>query len=142
MRSTDALLVAASPRDRERFRHFRHSLPELVTETLRRRGFLNMGTDYAVPIARNRDMLRFYRQRLDAELPGRSIIFGHIGDAHLHVNMLPATQEEASIATGLLKEFALHAVSLGGTVSAEHGPGQAQGIAPAADVQPRRPSKP
>ena len=120
----EASWFAVGTKDRERFRVFRHSLPELVTETLRRRGFLNMGTDYAVPIARNRDMLRFYRQRLDAELPGRSIIFGHIGDAHLHVNMLPATQEEASIATGLLKEFALHAVSLGGTVSAEHGLGK------------------
>ncbi len=88
------------------------------------RGFLNMGTDYAVPIARNRDMLTFYRQRLDAELPGHYVIFGHIGDAHVHVNMLPATEAQVVTATALLKEFATHAVSLGGTVSAEHGLGK------------------
>jgi FAD/FMN-containing dehydrogenase len=120
----EASWFAVSSKDRERFRVFRHTLPELVIETMRRRGFLNMGTDHAVPISQNRAMLNFYRQRLDAELPGHYVIFGHIGDAHLHVNMLPATEEKAATATELLKEFAVHAVSLGGTVSAEHGLGK------------------
>jgi FAD/FMN-containing dehydrogenase len=120
----EASWFAVGTKDRERFRAFRHSLPELVVDTMRRRGFLNMGTDYAVPIARNGEMLAFYRKRLEQELPDSYIIFGHIGDAHLHVNMLPATQAEADIATGLLREFAEHAVSLGGTVSAEHGLGK------------------
>ena len=120
----EASWFAVSPKDRERFRIFRHTLPELVIETMRRRGFLNMGTDYAVPIDKNQAMLDFYRQRLDAELPGHYVIFGHIGDAHLHVNMLPATDAQVATATQLLKEFATHAVSLGGTVSAEHGLGK------------------
>jgi FAD/FMN-containing dehydrogenase len=120
----DASWFAVGAKDRERFRAFRHSLPELVVDTMRRRGFLNMGTDYAVPIARNGEMLAFYRKRLEQELPDSYIIFGHIGDAHLHVNMLPATQAEADIATRLLREFAEHAVELGGTVSAEHGLGK------------------
>src|SRR5665213_1298802 len=83
-----------------------------------------MGTDYAVPLHRDREILAFYRQRLEAELPNSYVIFGHIGDAHLHVNMLPATQAAADIASALLKEFAAHAVTLGGTVSAEHGLGK------------------
>ena len=112
---TDASWFAVEARDRERFRAFRHALPELVVETMRRRGFLNMGTDYAVPLDRDREMMAFYRQRLEEELPERYILFGHLGDAHLHVNMLPATQAEAEKATGLLKEFAAHAVELGGT---------------------------
>ena len=120
----EASWFAVGAKDRERFRAFRHSMPELVVETMRRRGFKNMGTDYAVPLHRDRDMLAFYRERLDAELPGRYVIYGHLGDAHLHVNMLPATAEEADRATKLLKEFAAHAVELGGTVSAEHGLGK------------------
>lgn len=36
---------ATGPRDLERFRAFRHSLPELVIDTVVRRGFLKMGTD-------------------------------------------------------------------------------------------------
>jgi len=91
---------------------------------MRRRGFLNMGTDYAVPLDRDREMLAFYRKRLETELPGAYVIFGHLGDAHLHVNMLPASEAQAEIATGLLREFAAQAVRLGGTVSAEHGLGK------------------
>jgi FAD/FMN-containing dehydrogenase len=120
----EASWFALDARDRERFRGFRHAIPELVVETMRRRGFMNMGTDYAVPLARDREMVAYYRRRLDEELPERYVIFGHLGDAHLHVNMLPATEAEAATATGLLKEFAAHAVELGGTVSAEHGLGK------------------
>jgi FAD/FMN-containing dehydrogenase len=120
----DASWFAVSAKDRERFRAFRHALPELVDEVMKQRGFLKMGTDYAVPIARNGEMLAFYRERLDRLLPGNYVIYGHIGDAHLHVNMLPTTQLQADIATDLLREFAEHAVKLGGTVSAEHGLGK------------------
>lgn len=121
---TDDSWFAITAADRERFRKLRHSLPELVNATVLQRGFMKMGTDYAVPLHRNRDMLRYYRQRLEAELPGHYVIYGHIGDAHPHVNMLPASQSEAEIASGFIKEFAAKAVELGGTVSAEHGLGK------------------
>jgi FAD/FMN-containing dehydrogenase len=111
-------------KDRERFRAFRHSFPEAVVETNRKRGFMNMGTDYAVPLDRDREMLRYYRERLETELPGRYVIYGHLGDAHLHLNILPTTAEEAEKATRMLREFAEQAVKLGGTVSAEHGLGK------------------
>jgi FAD/FMN-containing dehydrogenase len=120
----EASWFAVGAKDRERFRTFRHTMPELVVETMRRRGYMNMGTDYAVPVGRDREMLAYYRERLERELPGRYVIFGHIGDAHVHVNMLPGTQAEVEVATGLMREFAAHAVELGGTVSAEHGLGK------------------
>jgi FAD/FMN-containing dehydrogenase len=115
---------ALSAADRERFRRFRHSLPELINDTVRRRGVLKQASDYAVPLPRNREMLAFYTQRLEEGFPGQYVIFGHIGDAHVHVNILPASQEEAKRATGMMLEFAAHAVTLGGTVSAEHGLGK------------------
>lgn len=121
---TEQSWFAVTAADRERFRKLRHSLPELVNATVLQRGFLKMGTDYAVPLSRSREMLIYYRQRLEAELPGHYVIYGHIGDAHVHVNMLPASVGEAEIATRFLKEFALKAVELGGTVSAEHGLGK------------------
>jgi FAD/FMN-containing dehydrogenase len=121
---SDKSWFAVTAADRERFRKLRHSLPEVVNATVLRRGFLKMGTDYAVPIDRNREMLAYYRWRLEAELAGKYVIYGHIGDAHVHVQMLPASAEDAEKATVLLKEFAGHAVSLGGTVSAEHGLGK------------------
>ena len=112
---------AAGEQDRERFRRFRHALPELVNDTMRRRGFLKLGSDFAVPLPRNREMLSFYHEQLRAS---DYVIFGHIGDAHLHVNILPTSAQEFEAGKALLTEFARHAVSLGGTVSAEHGLGK------------------
>ena len=45
---------ATSAADRERFRVFRHALPEAVNDIVRRNGVLKMNSDYAVPLARNR----------------------------------------------------------------------------------------
>jgi FAD/FMN-containing dehydrogenase len=114
---------ATTPGDRERFRKFRHALPELVNDRVRRSGALKMNTDYAAPLARNREMLAYYRERLEAEFPGRHVIFGHIGDAHVHVNLFsdPANPRHA---TEVLADLARRAVELGGTVSAEHGVGK------------------
>jgi FAD/FMN-containing dehydrogenase len=115
---------ATNASDRERFRRFRHALPEAVNDLVRRRNLTKMGSDFAVPVERNRDMLRIYRETLDREFPGQYVIFGHIGDAHLHVNVLPANDEEWKRASDLMTEFARQAVRLGGTVSAEHGLGK------------------
>lgn len=120
----DASWFAVSDQDRERFRKFRHALPERVNATMASRGFMKMGTDYAVPIERNREMLRYYRDQLDPVLPGQYVIYGHIGDAHLHVNMLPATQDQFAQADRLMTEFARKAAAMGGAVSAEHGLGK------------------
>ena len=114
---------AASDQDRERFRRFRHALPELVNDTMRRRGFLKLNTDFAVPLSRNRVMLNYYHARL-RESAIDYVLFGHIGDAHLHVNVLPNADAEFQSGQKLLLEFAKHAVELGGTVSAEHGLGK------------------
>ena len=115
---------ALNARDREKFREFRHALPEMVNDTVRRNGFLKIGSDYAVPIERNREMLAYYRRRLEQEFAGRYVIFGHIGDAHLHVNLLPASDADSARGEELMLEFARQAVALGGTVSAEHGLGK------------------
>jgi FAD/FMN-containing dehydrogenase len=115
---------AAGDRDRERFRKFRHALPEAVNTLVRSRGLQKMGTDFAVPIERNRQMLAIYKDRLDREFAGKYVIFGHIGDAHVHVNLLPGSGEEAGRAAALILDLAREAVRLGGTVSAEHGLGK------------------
>jgi FAD/FMN-containing dehydrogenase len=113
---------ASTSGDRERFRRFRHALPELVNAVVRRNGFMKLGSDYAVPIARNREMMAEYRRRLEPEFT--YVIFGHIGDAHVHVNILPSSQRQFARGQELMLKFARYAVALGGTVSAEHGLGK------------------
>ncbi len=119
----EASWFATTAADRERFRKFRHTLPELVNDRVRRSGALKMNTDYAVPLPRNREMMAYYRERLEAEFPGRYVLFGHIGDAHVHVNLFSDPQNPRH-ATEVLKDLARRAVELGGTVSAEHGLGK------------------
>ena len=112
---------AISDPDRERFRQFRHALPETVNDVMRRRGFPKLASDYAVPLNRNREMLHLYRDRLKRF---DYVIFGHIGDAHVHVNLLPSSAEQFEAGQNAILDLAREAVRMGGTVSAEHGLGK------------------
>lgn len=120
----EASWFAANAADRERFRRFRHALPETVNDTVRRNGFLKLNSDYAVPFEKNGEMLEIYRRRLEAEFAGKYVIFGHIGDAHVHINILPTTEAEFGRAKQAMVDLAAEAVRLGGTVGAEHGLGK------------------
>jgi FAD/FMN-containing dehydrogenase len=112
------------PAELARFREFRHTLAVLVTESVRRNGFPKCATDFAVPIARNRELHSYYRKRCEEEFSGQYTIFGHVGDANNHVNLLPRTPEDAVKTERLIYEFAEKVVSMGGTVAAEHGIGK------------------
>jgi FAD/FMN-containing dehydrogenase len=120
----EASWVAESDSDRERFRVFRHALPEMVNDRMRRNGLMKLGSDYAVPVERSAEMMRHYHERLDREFPGRYVIFGHIGDAHVHVNLLPQGREAFERGRAAMLDLARQVVALGGTVSAEHGLGK------------------
>ena len=65
----------------------------------------------------------FYKNKLDSS--GLDyVIFGHIGDNHLHANMIPKNDAEMTKARHLYGRFIAQAIMLGGTVSAEHGIGK------------------
>lgn len=109
--------------DRERMREFRHALPVAVNERITRYKQRKVGTDMAVPDANFPAFLRFYK-----EILGSSgidyVIFGHIGDCHLHANLLPKDEVEAEKARYIYGRCGAQAIMLGGTVSAEHGIGK------------------
>jgi D-lactate dehydrogenase (cytochrome) len=109
--------------ERERLREFRHALPVGVNERIVRYKQKKVGTDMAVPDRNFASFLRFYKQKLDAS-GLEYVIFGHIGDNHLHANMIPKNDEEAVRARHLYGRFIAQAIMLGGTVSAEHGIGK------------------
>ena len=52
------------------------------------------------------------------------MIYGHVGDAHLHINTFPASKKEFERAKAVLDDLAKPVVELGGTVGAEHGLGK------------------
>jgi D-lactate dehydrogenase (cytochrome) len=109
--------------DRAEMRAFRHALPVMVNEWLARRGQRKVSTDMAVPDEAFPQMLDFYKETLRASRLAY-VIFGHIGDNHVHVNILPRDDVEQLAAREIYLKFIRRAVALGGTVSAEHGIGK------------------
>lgn len=109
--------------EREKLRAFRHALPVAVNERIAKYKQRKVGTDMAVPDENFPAFLRFYKETLEASGLDH-VIFGHIGDAHLHANMLPKDAVEAEKARHIYGRCIAQAIMLGGCVSAEHGIGK------------------
>jgi D-lactate dehydrogenase (cytochrome) len=120
---TEDSYFADSDKERAKLKELRHALPDAVNEIVKKNKMPKVGTDIAVPDAGFREMLKFYKEKL-ASSGIAYLIFGHIGESHMHVNMLPGTEEEFKKSRNIYMEFARKAVAMGGTVSAEHGIGK------------------
>lgn len=119
----DQSWFATNEVDQTRLREFRHQLPVLMNEWFARYKQKKVSTDMAVPDEQLRGLLDFYDQTLRTTNL-RYTIFGHIGDNHLHVNILPRSDEEAQRAQEIYRAFVERAIHSGGTISAEHGIGK------------------
>ncbi|MFX1367512.1 MAG: FAD-binding oxidoreductase [Promethearchaeota archaeon] len=112
----------------QKMKTVRHFVPETVNSLIAQRKAQyhevhKIGTDMAVPDEALREYLKFYRDTLEAQ-GMEYVIFGHIGNNHLHVNMIPRNNEEVKQGMDNYMLFAKRAVDLGGTVAAEHGIGK------------------
>ncbi len=109
-------------------RAFRHSVPERVNQLIAQRRadhptLHKLATDMAVPDRELRWVYTFYEQTLTAA--GLEFaIFGHVGDNHFHVNLLPRNDAELQKAKALYFEIGKAIVARGGCVAAEHGIGR------------------
>lgn len=103
---------------RERFRGFRRA----ASNALKRRYPYKLSDDIAVPRSQMHVFIR--RAAEMAESRGiRIAAYGHLGDGNLHLNRLAANAEERQRAEELRQPFLELALSLGGTLTAEHGIG-------------------
>lgn len=104
---------------------FRHAIPEHINELFKQEKLVKIATDIAVPTNKFKEMYSFYNDELRNQNDEMFFIkFGHIGENHLHVNLLPKTEEQKIAAKGIILKFVKKAISLGGTISAEHGVGK------------------
>jgi D-lactate dehydrogenase (cytochrome) len=121
---------AETAEDLREQKEFRHSLPDGVNSYLRRVGSQKLGTDLAVPAEAFGDLLAAYHAAGDAfaaAFPREGkhyLMFGHIGNHHLHVNFITQSPDELAYAKNLYAGLARQAVAAGGTISAEHGVGK------------------
>jgi D-lactate dehydrogenase (cytochrome) len=107
---------------------FRHATPEAVNLLIDERRRVNpdiikLGTDMSVPDDQLEHVVNMYNRDLAAS-GLESVIFGHVGNNHLHVNILPNTQDEYAKGKALYMSWAKEVVSVGGSVSGEHGIGK------------------
>ncbi|HEU4478947.1 MAG TPA: FAD-binding oxidoreductase [Pyrinomonadaceae bacterium] len=127
MESHEALIdeswFAANEQDQAKLREFRHALPVLMNEWFARYNQRKISTDMSVPDEEFPEMLAFYEDSLETSKL-RYTIFGHIGDNHVHVNILPRDDAEAAKGREIYWQFVRRAVKAGGTISAEHGIGK------------------
>lgn len=107
----------------DRMRDFRHDLPVIVSEWLSKQQESKISADMAVPANRFRELFDHYRTACEAH-NFIYIIFGHIGNDHVHLNILPKNHQEFIEAKQLYRHFVSKAIELGGTLSAEHGIGK------------------
>ena len=120
--------VARTDMDRERLKFFRHAVPESVNMLIDERKkkdpvITKLGADMSVPDAMLHRVICLYREGLAYE-GLESAIWGHIGDNHLHVNVLPRDEADYHRGKALFVEWAAAVTRMGGAVSAEHGVGK------------------
>lgn len=82
-----------------------------------------LGSDMSVPDERLHDVIELYRTTL-AEAGLQSAAWGHIGNNHLHVNVLPRGDADFAAGKELFCSWAAEVTRMGGAVSAEHGVGK------------------
>ncbi len=116
--------------NRRDLKEFRHSLPDGINAYLRKHDSYKLGTDFVVPVNHFPDMMEKYQEigkRFKSMFPREGthyVIFGHIGDCHVHFNFITSNEEEQAAAKQLYLELARYAIGLGGTISGEHGVGK------------------
>jgi len=114
---------AHTAEEKERLATLRYRIPTEMNATIARTGLRKVSCDMAVPDARLLDYLRGARELLGGG-GVRAVGFGHIGDNHIHYNLLPEDEGELTRARAIYDELVDLALALGGTVSAEHGIGK------------------
>jgi len=115
--------IAMNENDKLKFVEFRHRISTKVNEFISSRNFRKLGTDFAVP---DKELKKFYYQlKNDVIKAGLDyVIYGHFGNSHIHLNMLPKNSEEFETAKILYNSMCLSAIKSGGTFAAEHGVGK------------------
>jgi len=124
----DSTWLASDGKELDRLKDFRHAVPEAVNLLIdeRRKAeprLTKLGTDLAVPDAALDEVMKLYRDGL-ARTGLESVMFGHVGDNHVHVNIISRHMADYDKGKALYLEWARAVVAMGGTVSAEHGIGK------------------
>ncbi|MDP6570599.1 MAG: FAD-binding oxidoreductase [Candidatus Marinimicrobia bacterium] len=118
----DRILSLNNPENWNRFFESRHSIPANALEKTRQMDTWSILTDTIVPPENFGEFLNSAHSILRDENM-EYLLFGHLGDCHLHFHMIPSKsrQKEAIV---LYDKIVEESARLGGVYSAEHGTGK------------------
>lgn len=117
--------LAVDKKEQEKLKSFRHAVAVKVNEFIAKRGLRKVGTDVAVPDTEFKNY--YYNIKKMIEARGlKYVVYGHVGNSHIHLNFLPNNQEEFKTAREIYANICTMAINLKGTFSAEHGVGKSK----------------
>lgn len=118
----DKVIVLNDPNNWKKFFEARHSIPDNALTKTQQIGGVSIITDTIVPPHN----FRLYLKKVHAALKNVNIeylLFGHLGDCHLHFHLIPNSQQEKESLK--VYDYLIDLSSeLGGVYSAEHGTGK------------------
>lgn len=126
--SFDTTWSGFDEKEKEKLHHFRHALPETVNSIIAEnkrtcKAIRKIGTDSAFPAASFRDAFK----EMMGLIKEHSLVhaaFGHLGDYHIHINLVPSNEDELKRSLLVYDQMMSIAIREKGTVSAEHGIGK------------------
>ncbi|MCL2496031.1 MAG: FAD-binding oxidoreductase [Clostridiales bacterium] len=126
--SRDNTWVANGPRELEKLLYFRHTVPEtidiLIDDNKKNEPCITiLSTDMAAPDDCLEKLFNIYKKDLSSTNL-HWVIFGHIGENHVHPNIMARNKEEFLQGHEIFKKWARDVRAMNGTITAEHGAGK------------------
>jgi len=118
--------VAQDRGELQELRRIRHHVPATLNEWAKARqstGGGKISSDWWVPLVYLREQFDFARSLLE-KFPGPCVVFGHLGNGHPHINLVPETHSQKELASEITRKCMQNAVALGGGACGEHGLGK------------------
>ncbi len=125
----DDTVIAQTQGEREWLRELRHHIPtecNREANSFGATGGLKVSSEFCVPIDKLQEMMQFVVKTTKEAGNPRMVLYGHIGNGHPHIFTFGRTTEEVAERIALARIWYKKAVSLGGTVSGEHGIGKSR----------------
>lgn len=116
---------AFNEKEEQKIRDFRHAISEKINEYMAGKKFRKLGTDVAVPHNCFEELYNYAKNITEKEKI-KYVNYGHFGNSHMHFNFLPENEKQYEKAKKLYYLISKKAISLNGTVSAEHGIGKSK----------------
>jgi D-lactate dehydrogenase (cytochrome) len=118
----NSILLLNNPQDWQTFFDARHSMPANALEKTHQLDTWSILTDTIVPPSKFQKFLDSAHALLqDSDI--EYLLFGHLGDCHLHFHFIP-TREQQPKALEIYQKIIQQSAAMGGIYSAEHGTGK------------------